>query len=290
MSKSDRGYKLLFILPTFILFTTFIIFPVVLGIYYSMTKWDALGTPLFVGIKNYKKLIGDADYFVALKNTSILSLIGLVVQIPIALMIAYMIFKIKIGARFFRVAVFLPVVISNTAIGVMFTVFLSGDFGPINSFFGSIGLESLQLAWLADSRIVLYSVIFPMIWQFIGFYVVIYLAALYSISPAIFESAVIDGAGSFKIFYRIVVPLLRDIIGITAVLSVTGSLKAFEHSYIMTWGGPGVLSSFLGVYVYRHAFYNANFGYGSAIGVTVLLFALVVYFFYRKFALQQADV
>jgi raffinose/stachyose/melibiose transport system permease protein len=172
----------------------------------------------------------------------------------------------------------------------MFTVFLSGDFGPINSFFGSIGLESLQLAWLADSRIVLYSVIFPMIWQFIGFYVVIYLAALYSISPAIFESAVIDGAGSFKIFYRIVVPLLRDIIGITAVLSVTGSLKAFEHSYIMTWGGPGVLSSFLGVYVYRHAFYNANFGYGSAIGVTVLLFALVVYFFYRKFALQQADV
>lgn len=169
----------------------------------------------------------------------------------------------------------------------MFTLFLNSNLGPINVTLAKIGLESLQRSWLSDSKIVLYSVIFPMLWQYIGFYVVIYLAALYSIPEEIFESAVIDGASSFHIFFKIVIPLLQDIIGITVVLCVSGGLKAFEHPYIMTWGGPGVMSSYLGLYLYRMAFGYNNFGYASTVGVTILLIALMFTILFKKVAFRQ---
>lgn len=286
MKKRNVGYTVLFILPTFIIFTVFIIVPIVLSIYYSMTNWNGLSSPVFVWLDNYRKLLGDKDYWTVLKNTGTVIGISVIFQIPIGLTLAFLIFKTRRGAKFFRSAYFLPVVIAPLAIGVMFTLFLNSELGPINIILAKLGLEFLQRAWLSDSRTVLYSVMFPMIWQYIGFYVVIYLAAMYSLPEELLESAAIDGANVFQVFFKIVIPMLWDVIGITVVLCTVGGLKAFEHPYIMTTGGPGVLSSYVGLYVYKLAFAKNNFGYGSTVGVTVLLIALISTILFRRFVFR----
>lgn len=286
MKKHNAVYSVLFLSPAFILFTAFIIIPICFVIYYSMTKWNGMGSPVFIWFANYKKMFGSMEYWVVIKNSFALIAVSLFVQIPIGLIIAYMIYRTKRGVKFFRSVFFLPVVIAPTAIALMFSLFLNSNLGPVNIFLGKIGLESLQMSWLSDSKVVLWSVILPGIYQYIGFYVVIFLAALYGLPEEVFESASIDGASTMNMFFRIAIPMLKDVLGICAILGVTGSLKAFEHPYIMTWGGPGVQSTFLGLYIYKTAFTDFNFGYAGTIAVSVLFISILFTIFLRKMLMK----
>ncbi len=288
MKKNKIGYFILFVLPTFILYTVFIIYPIFMAIYYSMTKWNGMSEPIFIWFNNYIKLIGDNNYWIIIKNSGILIAVSLVFQIPFALFLAYLVYKTKKGAKFFRSVFFIPVIITPTAIAMMFTLFFNSELGPINLIFKRLGLDFLQMNWLSDSRTVLFAVIIPLIWEFIGFYFVIYLAAIYTIPQEIFESAEMDGSSSIKTFIHIVIPMLADVIGVTAVLLTVISLRAFVISYMMTWGGPGVMSSFLGLYVYQEAFQNSNFGYGSTVGVTVLIIAFIFTILLKRFISRQS--
>ena len=285
--KSKVGYSILFVLPTFILFTVFIIMSIGFTLYYSMTRWNAVSSPVFIWFNNYIKMFNSMEYWRILSNTIITILVVIFIQIPCGLIFSFLIYRTKRGAKFFRTAYFLPVVIAPTVIGLMFSLFLNSDIGPLNIILAKVGLESLQMQWLSDSRIVLYSVIIPGVWQFIGFYVVIFLAALYALPEEIFESAVVDGANSFQIFFKIVIPMLRSIIGVAAIFGVTGSLKYFEQPYIMTWGGPGVRSTLLGLYVYKAAFGDMTFGYASTVAVVILFIAVMFTLVFKKISFEQ---
>jgi raffinose/stachyose/melibiose transport system permease protein len=152
----------------------------------------------------------------------------------------------------------------------------------VNSVLRLVGLDVLTRNWLSDKNVVFYTVLTPMIYQYIGLYVVILLAGMQSIPDEVIESAHIDGANSFRVFYNIVIPMQLDIILVCIIMITTGLLKAFEHSYIMTWGGPGVRSAFLGVYMYFKAFMHANFGRASTIAIVILIAALVFTTLFRK--------
>ncbi|MDD2970648.1 MAG: sugar ABC transporter permease [Lachnospiraceae bacterium] len=206
-----------------------------------------------------------------------LKLVGLsaVIQIPVGLLVAYLLYcKVK-GMKIFRTIFFLPVVIAPVAIGLMFSLFYNSEIGLFNKILAAIGLGALQNNWLSNVKTLLYAVMAPQIWQYIGLYITIFLGALQSVPEEIIEGAEIDGANKLQILHRIIIPEIRNFIVISLILSVTGSLKSFDHSWIMTKGGPGVRSAYLGVYMYKTSFVNSDFGKGSTITVTIVLLSLL---------------
>lgn len=267
--RRNRIFSIVFLAPAFILFTGFVILPILSSAYYSMTSWDGAGPKKFVGLNNFINLLNDPDYWTTISNTMKALVLSVSIQIPVGLVFAYLVYRTTRGFKFFRSVYFLPVVIAPSAVGLMFLLFLNGELGPLNNILTSLGLPFLARNWLTDSSTVLYSVMLPAIWQYIGYFFVIFLAGLQSIPEQIFESAKIDGASSINVFFKLVIPILRDIIHVCIILNVTGSLKAFDHPYIMTWGGPGVRSSYLAVLMFRTAFKQSRLGEGTALGVNV---------------------
>jgi len=164
---------------------------------------------------------------------------------------------------------------SASAIALCFTLIFNTQFGPLSTMLSGLGLEHLRRAWMSDVSVVYFVVMTPMTYQFVGLYVIIQLAGMQAIPEEVLESATIDGASSLQIFSRIIVPMQRQITGMCVVLIIIGCFRAFEHSYIMTWGGPGYASSFLAVYMYLEAFVMGNFGRGSAVAVVILIGSLL---------------
>ncbi|MDN5316403.1 MAG: raffinose/stachyose/melibiose transport system permease protein [Thermoanaerobacterium sp.] len=284
MKKESNANISVFILPTLAIYTLLIIVPIVFSIYYGMTDWDGIGKQTFIGISNFLNIFKDSDFLISFKNTIIVTLISILLQIPIGLVISFLLSR---GIRFyktFRAIYFLPVVIAPIAIGLMFSLIFNGQIGALNSLLKDIGLQSFQKAWLSDPKVVLYAVMTPQVWQFIGLYIIIFIAAIQNIPEEIFESAEIDGASSITIFFRIVIPMLWDVIKISIILCFTGSLKSFDYSWIMTQGGPGVSSSYLGVYMFKSAFINTKFGIGSATAIVILATSLIFTVIFQKIA------
>ena len=275
LRKHKWGW-LVFVGPSFLLYTYFVVISLGYSIYYSLTKWNAISKPVFIGLKNYLDLLNSGDFAIVMQNTVVGLVLALIIQVGLGLTFAYLIFRTKGGFRLYRALVFLPVVLSAAAVALMFTLVFNADVGPVNGMLKAIGLGALRRNWLSDKNVVFFTVLTPMIWQFIGLYVVILPAGMQSIPEEVIQSSTIDGASSFRTFRSIVIPMQWDIIFICITLITSGSFKAFEHSYIMTWGGPGVRSAFLGVFMYNKTFLAALFGLGSAIAMVILFASLFI--------------
>lgn len=265
-----------FLLPVFVIYTVFLFLPLVNTAFYSLTKWNGVTDKVFIGIKNYQELFYNSDYWITFKNTVKLVVITLAIQIPVGLLLAYLLYIKTKGAKLLRTIFFLPVVIAPVAISLMFSLFYNSEIGVFNRILEMIGLGRFQTNWLSNTKTLLYAVMAPQVWQYIGLYVTIFLGALQSVPEELIESAEIDGAGKSRTFFYVVLPQIADFTNICVILCVTGSLKAFEHSWIMTGGGPGVRSAYLGVYMYKTAFVNSDFGSGSAITMTIVALSLVI--------------
>lgn len=271
-----RRHKLasfLFVLPAFLLFSYFIIYAVGQTAYFSMTRWKIPGNPAFVGFQNYARLTELADFWIVMRNNFLGLVIALVVQLSLGLIFAYLLFRTSTGMRVFRSLIFVPVIMSGAAVALIFTLLFDGNLGPVNVLLRQAGLEKLTRNWMSDPVLIFYVVLLPMIYQYIGSYVIILLAGMQSISDEIIESAQIDGATSPKVFTKIIIPSQVDIILMCAIMITSGSFKAFEHSYIMTFG-YSARGAFLGVYMYITSFNQNNFGRGSALAIIILVLSL----------------
>ena len=279
-SRADimRGgtlFKVAFSFPAVLIYLVAMIIPIFLSIYYSLHKWGGIGAMQWAGIKNYTKMFSSSDYQMVTGNTFMLVLLSLLITVPLSLALAYLIFRTARGFKFFRASIFVPVIISPFIIGIIFAILLNAYYGPINQFLKMIGLGALARPWLSDTGTVLYAVIAAQIWQNLGYFTIIFLAGMQSVPEEILESARIDGANSFSVFRRIMIPLIADVWQIVIVLVVTGALKSFGFSQAMTAGGPGSRSAFFTVYLYRKAFLESDFGTSSAASFMILLYALV---------------
>jgi len=280
--KRDIIFSIGFLSPTLILYCTFVIYAIILAFYYTLTDWSGIGDKSFVWFANYKELILDPEYWQVTKNSCTLVLLAILIQNPVGLLLAFFISRISKGYRVFRSAIFLPVVIPAATTGLMFSLLFNNDLGIMNGFLKTIGLGFLQQNWLTDPKIVIYSVALPQVWQYLGIHFVIYLAAIQSIPKEVIESAFIDGANSFQTFRKVVIPLVWDVIQIGIILNVTGALKAFDISWIMTWGGPGISSAYISVLMFRYAVKGFNFSYGITIAMTILIYSVTFTVVFRK--------
>ena len=279
----------LFLSPMFLIYTIFVFIPMLLSLYYSTTEWNGVTDKVFVGLQNYKSLFSNSDFWVVFSNTMKLVVITLIVQIPMGLILAYLLYSKTKGMKIFRTIYFLPVVIAPVAIGLMFTLFYNSEIGIFNNILKTIGLEKLQRNWLSDIHTLLYAVMAPQVWQYIGLYVTIFLGALQSIPEELIESAQIDGANKINMFRHVILPQISEFTFICILLSITGSLKSFDHSWIMTGGGPGVRSAYLGVYMFKTAFVNSDFGLGSAITITIITVSLIITVIFNKLTKLRRD-
>ncbi|WP_077533385.1 carbohydrate ABC transporter permease [Massiliimalia massiliensis] len=275
--------SLIFVIPALVIYLIMVIIPIGQAIYYSLCDWNGISTPTFLGFENYITMFTNPDFGTVIKNTVISTILALLIQPTVALVFAFMIYRCAEKAqKVYRVLVFLPAVVAAASISLMFTLLFNSEIGPVNQILTSLGVQNPP-NWLSDAKIVLYSVITPMIYQFIGYYVVILLAGMQSLPEDIFESAALDGANVVQVFWKIVVPTQAETIIMCCVLIIGGAMKAFEHSYIMTWGGPGVASSFLGVYMYNTTFQGGKFGMGSAISIVIMVLAVTFAILLKKF-------
>ncbi|AGC68681.1 binding-protein-dependent transport system inner membrane component [Thermoclostridium stercorarium subsp. stercorarium DSM 8532] len=272
-----------FILPALIIYTIIVIVPIFSSVYYSFFRWNILDTIKFTGINNYISLFTKDDVFViSAKNTFLLMFWTIVIQTPLAIALAIAISGSIKGKRYFKTVYFLPNILSSVAIGLLWSFIYNPDFGIVNRLLTSVGLENLTRLWLADEKTVMGSVVVVVCWQFVGYHMIIYLAAIENIPSELKEAALIDGVNQGKMIRYITLPLIKPIIRIDTILMATGSLRFFDLIYVMTYGGPNHASEVIASYMYYKAFRTYQYGYGSAISVVLLLLCLIVTVILKK--------
>lgn len=273
------------VLPAVILTLMFTIWPTVQALYLSFTNATSLGlNNKFVGLDNYIYMFHDKSFIQALINTAKLMAVVPVITIFCSLVLAFVLNQCKLKERvLYRTIFYFPNIVSLTVVGIIWSFVFHPNVGIVNKILGAVGLESLQRSWLGDSKTALWCIAFTLLWQAAGYYMVMHIAAMDGISPEIYESATLDGASAWRKLISITMPLMKDIIGITFVLALSGTINlSFVLSQVMTGGGPNGASSVLLQYMYTQGFVNGNFGYAMAITVFTLAISVALSMLSRK--------
>ena len=273
------------VLPAVILTLMFTIWPTAQALYLSFTNATSLGlNNKFVALDNYIYMFHDKSFIQALTNTAKLMAVVPVITIFCSLVLAFVLNQCKLKERvLYRTIFYFPNIVSLTVVGIIWSFVFHPNVGIINKILGAVGLESLQRSWLGDSKTALWCIAFTLLWQAAGYYMVMHIAAMDGISPEIYESATLDGASAWRKLVSITMPLMKDIIGITFVLALSGTINlSFVLSQVMTGGGPNGASSVLLQYMYTQGFVNGNFGYAMAITVFTLAISVALSMLSRK--------
>lgn len=287
--KKAQPLPILFIcvsvLPAVILTLMFTIWPTLQALYLSFTNATSLGlNNKFVGLDNYIYMFHDKSFIQALTNTAKLMAVVPVITIFCSLVLAFVLNQCKLKEMvLYRTLFYFPNIVSLTVVGIIWSFVFHPNVGIVNKILGAVGLESLQRSWLGDSKTALWCIAFTLLWQAAGYYMVMHIAAMDGISPEIYESATLDGASAWRKLISITMPLMKDIIGITFVLALSGTINlSFVLSQVMTGGGPNGASSVLLQYMYTQGFVNGNFGYAMAITVFTLAISVALSMLSRK--------
>jgi len=270
----------LFLLPALIIFGIFFIYPNIEILYLSLFKWAGVSpNKVFIGLINYLDMFRDNEFWISLLHTLVIAGQSIVIQIPIALVLAILLNRRMAGSGLYSTIIFLPMVVSLVSVGIIWTWIYDPEFGVLNNILAVLGLESWQLAWLGNVKTAFISVLIVINWIYIGLYTIILMSGLKGISPEIFDAAKVDGFSEFKITTKIRVPLLKEVIGVIVIMCISGSFKSFDLIWVMTGGGPVNSTEIVTTYLYRMAFRRLQSGYASSIGVMIFLICLVLILF-----------
>ncbi len=264
---------MLFVLPALVLYGIYLLYPLVASIWYSFLDWNGIAAPTFGGLDNWRQLFQDSVVLTSLRNTGIIFL-GSLFEIPFGLGIALIIQRLgRLGTVLSTIYV-IPILISSIAIGVSWAQLYDPQFGPLYYIFNAFGGSAPAL--MGESSTVVWAISAVVLWEFIPSYVLIFNAGLVGIPHDLYESAAIDGAGSWAGFRYLTIPLLKKTFVTALVLITVGSFGYFDLIFIMSGGGPGQSSYTLAYYVYRDAFLTQDVGYGSALAVLLFVISIAV--------------
>lgn len=275
--RRDKKAIFLFVFPALLVFFVIILLPIFTSAYYSLLKWDGIGKGVFIGLENYKNLfVNNTDGFLkSVINAFWLALLSVGIQLPISLVLALVLARGIRGENFFRTVYFIPVILSTVVIGQLWMKIYNPDYGLLNYVFAKLGLKTLENQWLANPKIVLISVFIPILWQYIGYHMLLMYASAKSISTDIYEAAKIDGAGELTIATRITIPLIKPILKVCVIFAVIGSFKSFDLIYVLTNGGPMHASEVPTTLMYTTIFSKYQYGYGSAVAIFIIVECLI---------------
>ncbi|MFC4810839.1 carbohydrate ABC transporter permease [Paenibacillus sp. GCM10023250] len=265
-----------FVLPTLLLYALFFVYPVIVSFAYGLFRWDGISERTFVGFDNFRRLLRDAAFGRAFGNNLLFMAFSLAVNIPLVLAVAIAIAKVRRLRGFYKSAVFVPVVISTAIVAILFGVLYDYDAGLINQALRLVGGESWAREWLADPHLAMLAILIANAWQNVGFFIVLCLAAILNIPGEVSAAARIDGANGWRETRLITLPLIRPVLFVMLLLSVSGTLKVLDIVQIMTNGGPFRSTEVMSTYMLKVGFRSLELGYGSAIGVAIFIITLVM--------------
>jgi raffinose/stachyose/melibiose transport system permease protein len=267
----------LFVLPALLVFTALVIAPILWSLSLSLVRWNGLGKQVFVGFGNYLQMLRDKVFVEAFFNTLFFSVVGSVVQLLAGMAMAVSLLAIRRFRNLIRVAYFVPAVVSSVAIAQIFGQVLAVQpEGLVNALLGAVGLGQYKAAFLSEPRLTLLIVTLVDAYKFCAIYMAIYYSALISIDSEMLDASLVDGANWLQQLLLVRIPAIRATIAVTIVLVVSGTLKGFDVSFVLTGGGPGASSELVSTYLYKSLFNSSNFGYGSAIAVFLAIECLLV--------------
>ena len=273
---SDKKTIILFILPALFIFTLIIPIPLIMSICLSFFDWNLLSPAKFVGLRNFIRLFTRDDIFrQSIGNTFQYLGLSILFQIPLAYFLAIFLTRGKKFEKLIRNTVFMPAIISGTAVSLMFYFIYHPDVGLLNAFLRLVGQEDLIHFWLADSKTAMVCVCIAVAWQWVGYHMVIFVTGITAIPTEIIEAARIDGANSWQMAVKIITPNMKPVLRVSIVLITTSSFKAFDSIYVMTGGGPAHATEVMASHMYNKAFLQLDYGYGCSIGLILFLLCLI---------------
>lgn len=280
--KKRRKWALFFIGPQLIGLLFFSVLPLLMAFGLSFVEWSGFGNPTFVGLDNYRNLLVNANFKIALRNTAYYSILVIPAGLILALLAALALNNIR-GKNIYRVFYFAPVVTSSVTVGVIWMWLLNGDFGLINQLLAYVGIDGPQ--WLINRQLVIPSIAILGVWWGLGTNLVIFLAGLQGIPRSFYEAAEIDGASTFQKFRNITLPMLSSTTFFVLIMLVIGSFQVFDQAFVMTRGGPARASYTMVYHIFSSAFERFEFGAASA--AAVVLFFIILAFTIIQFVFQN---
>jgi len=278
----------LFLAPALALLAVFTFYPVAFGTVLSLFEYDIINPPRYVGLAQFRRLLADRYFWIAITNSAKYVLVVPVIQLC-SILLAVLVNRRLRGIGLFRAAYYLPVITSWPVVGIMWT-WMYDQQGVVNWVLRSLALVSRPVPWLNHPTITLYAVMFVTMWKGLGWYMVIYLAGLQAIPPEFEEAAMLDGASRGRVFWHVTVPLLRPYILLASLVSTMAAVKVFEEIYVMTRGGPFFSTYTMFMYIFDEAFQELNMGYAAALAVVlaavILGFSVVNFRLFRRGGLE----
>lgn len=276
---------MLFVLPAFILYLVFFVYPFVQSIAISLTDWNGVNpVKVFVGLENYLKLVKDDLMWKSLGHNFTWVIVGTIAPIVIGLLLAVLLSgKNTKGRTFFRTVYFMPVMLSPVVVGIIWGWVYNPIYGMLNKFLDSIGLDNLSRGWLGDPNLALYMVLITAVWSYFGFCLVILMAGMQNVDAELYDAANIDGANSFQQFFNVTIPQLGSVLTMIIAYTLIGGLNVFDIVYIMTGGGPANSTELIATYTYKQSFQLNSVGYGAAMSMVMTLLSLVASALFMKF-------
>ncbi len=287
---SDKKAVCLFLLPALLLFVFIVIIPIGISMYYSMLDWDGIGAGSFIGFDNYAKLFfaKTSKFWSAAGHSFLYAGISLLVQLPISLLLAIVIASGVKFENFYRSAFFIPVIISTVVIGQLWMKIYHPDYGLLNSFLRAMGLESITRTWLGDKSTALGATFVPILWQYVGYHMLLMYGAIKSIPGELFEAAKIDGATPSRTAIAVTIPMIRPMLKVSATFSLIGSLKVFDLIFVLTGGGPSGASEVPTTLMYRTIFLKNQYGYGSSMAMFIVAECMILTLLIRRLFREKA--
>lgn len=279
---SNKLTIILFILPALLLFLLILVAPIFISGYYSFFDWNGFGKKTFIGMENYGELFtsNSIGFVKALGNALLLALLSVAVQLPLALGLALLLGKGRKGERGFLSIYFMPVLISTVVIGQLWLKIYNPSYGLLNVVLRALGLDSLAKIWLGEKTTALGAAFVPILWQYVGYHMLLMYAGIKSVPPEYREAAMIDGAREGQVNRYIILPYIKPILKISTIFAVTGSLKSFDLIYVLTNGGPLHATEVPSTLMISMLFLRNRYGMGSTIAFLLIIlcftFALII--------------
>lgn len=281
--RTARWTPWLYLAPALLVFVGLVVAPIIWSVYTSVFRWNGIGPMQFVGLSNYLDMVGDKVFRTAFVNNLVFTALGTCVQMVLGMAMALLLLSIRRFRDLIKVAYFIPCIVSSVAISQIFIQLLAiHPEGVVNALLSVLHLESFRGAFLSDPNLALVLVTLVDAYKYCAIYMVIYYSAFLNIDSEVLDAATIDGCNWWQQYVYIKFPLIKAVVVVTLVMLVSGTLKGFDVSYVMTRGGPGASSELVATYLYKTLFNSSDFGYGSAIGVFLAVECLVLVAVLRK--------
>ena len=287
-SRHKRLSFCILLVPALVVFLFIIIFPIGTSVVLSLTQWKRYRLQGFVGLGNYARIFQDPSFLKALWNNGRIMLVSLFGQIPLAILLAYVLFrKLVRGVQFFEMMIFIPVTVSSVVVALLW----NRIFSPVGIYTAVVralsGNSDYVMKVFEHEYLAMIPILLVLLWMHTSLYMVMFLANMQRIPRSFMEAARMDGAGEWTVLTRIVLPVLGNVIFTAAIFAISGSLKSFDLIFAMTGGGPVDYTNVMSIYLYKHTFTYNNYGYGSAVSLIIVFlsvgFITLVRLVYRRF-------